>query len=328
MSVLILNADDVRRLLPMAACIEAVAEALGGLARGDAVQPLRSVLRLSNRRGFLGVMPAQLASPPVAGIKVITVVPDNHARGLDSHQGTVQLFEIETGKPLAILDASSITAVRTAAASALATRLMSHRDAGDLALLGTGVQALSHLEAMAAVRTLRRIRAWSRDEANVRRFAATAARRFGLIVEPMPSARAAVEGADLVCTVTAAREPIVEGAWLAAGAHVNAVGGCTPDSRELDAAAIARAYVITDRLESARNEAGNLIQARAEGAIGDNHLRGELGDVLLRRLPGRTDDQQLTLFESLGIGVEDLAAGYHVYRQARRTGAGLAVDLT
>ncbi|RMH22954.1 MAG: ornithine cyclodeaminase family protein [Acidobacteria bacterium] len=327
MSVLILSGDDVRALLPMATCIELMAGALRTLAEGEAVQPLRQALGLTNGKGLLGVMPAQLATPPVAGVKVITVMPGNHARGLDSHQGTVQLFDVDEGRPLAILDAASITEIRTAAASGLATRLLARDDAAELALLGSGVQARSHLEAMRAVRPIRRVRVWSRTLEHARRFADRAAAESGLEVVAVDSARQAVAGADVVCTLTGARRPIVEGEWLAPGCHVNAVGACTKTSRELDGAAVARARVFVDRRESAENEAGDLILARDEGAIGDDHVAGELGDLLTGRVAGRTAAEEITLFESLGIGVEDLAAGWHVYRRARDAGRGIAVSL-
>lgn len=325
--MLILTASDVRELLPMDACIDRVAEALAALSRGEVAQPLRRPFALTNGKGVFGVMPAQLGTPAIAGLKAICIMPGNHALGLDSHMGTVLLFEIEQGRPLAVLDAATITAIRTAAASGLATRLMARDDAGDLALIGAGVQAHSHLDAMRAVRSLRRVRVWSRTPAHARAFADEASQRTGLEVEPMASARLAVAGADLICTVSAAAEPVVEGAWLAPGAHINAVGACTATTRELDGRAVACARVITDCRESAEHEAGNLILARHEGAIADDHLRGELGEVVLGGLTGRTAADEITLFQSLGVGVEDLAAGYHVYCQARALGRGVDVDL-
>lgn len=325
MKVLILSGDDVRDLLPMADCIDAVADALTTLARGDAVQPLRSILRYPPGPGLLGVMPAQLGTPAVAGVKTISITPGGH--GEDSHPGTVQLFDVETGRLLAILDASSITAIRTAAASALATRVLARRDASDLAILGTGTQAHSHLDAMATVRTLKRVRVWGRTPGNVARFVAQASAETNLPIEASASVREALDGADLVCTVTAAREPIVRGDWLADGCHVNAVGACTADTRELDGTAMARARVFTDRRESAEHEAGNLILAARDGAIAADHLTGELGDVLSGTVAGRTEKDQITLYQSLGIGVEDLAAGHLVYTRALAAGRGVEVTL-
>lgn len=321
-SILVLSGDDVRALLAMADCIEAVEAALRVLGRGEAVQPLRAIVRLADGNGFLGVMPAQLGTPAVAGVKVITVFPGNHARGLDSHQGIVVLFATDDGRTLAVVDAASITAIRTAAASAVATRALARAEASTLAIFGTGVQAVSHLDAMRAVRPVRRVRIWGRDAAKAARFAAGQASRTGLEITAHADGRDAVAGADIVCTVTAARDPVLFGGWLAAGCHVNAVGACTPHGREVDGALVARARVYTDRRESAEREAGDLILAEAEGAISAGHLVGELGELLLGRIPGRTGERDVTLFESLGIGIFDLAAGHLAWQRAQQAGRG------
>ncbi len=317
--MLILGREEVERLLPMGECIEVMAEALATLARGEALQPLRQAHWLPDRRGLLGVMPGALLDGEdgaVLGIKVITVFPGNHARGEESHLGSVLLFEAEMGKPLAILDAAGITEIRTAAVSALATRLLAREDAGDLALLGSGVQARSHLAALREVRPLRRVRVWSRHPESARRFAAEESARHGLPVEAVATARDAVEGADLVCTVTSAREPVLEGAWLAPGAHINAAGACTPMARELDTEAMLRARLFVDRREAALAEAGDLLIPLREGRLGEDHIAGELGDLLLGRIPGRRSPDEITLFESLGLAVEDVAAARHVWRKA------------
>lgn len=317
MSLLFLNRADVEALLPMAECIEVVEEALRSLARGEAVQPLRSALWMPDHHGLLGVMPGMLGSlggddpnDPIAGVKVITVMPGNHAHGEESHQGLVLLFEQERGRPLAVLDATAITAIRTAAASAVATRALAREDAGDLAILGSGTQARTHLEAMRAVRTLRRVRVWSRNPESARRFAEDEE------VETAASAREAVQGADLICTVTASTEPVLYGDWISPGAHINAIGACTPKARELDAAAVARSRLFVDRRESALAEAGDFLLAREERAVTDAHVLGELGEVLEGRVPSRQSAQEITLFKSLGIAVEDLAAARHIYRKA------------
>ncbi len=321
--MLILSREEVERLLPMGECIEVMAEALSALARGEALQPLRQAHWLPDRRGLLGVMPGALwdgDGGAVLGIKVITVFPGNHERGEESHLGSVLLFEGEMGKPLASLDAAAVTEIRTAAVSALATRLLAREDAGDLALLGSGVQARSHLAAMREVRSLRRVRVWSRHPESARRFAAEESARpsgDGLPIEAVTTAREAVEGADLICTVTSAREPVLEGAWLAPGAHINAAGACTAAARELDTEAVRRARVFVDRRESALAEAGDLLIPMRAGEVEEDHIAGELGDVLLGRIPGRQSPEEVTLFESLGLAVEDLAVARFVWR--RRT---------
>jgi alanine dehydrogenase len=327
MNVLVLSHTDVTRLLSMPACIEVMAGALRATSSGGAVLPLRSVVWMPDRTGMIGLMPGFLdQGEPGArslGLKVVSIFPGNHAAGHDSHQGVVMLFDTRYGYPLAIMDASSITAIRTAACSGVATRALARDDAGDLALLGSGVQARTHLDAMRAVRTLRRVRVWSRTPANARRFAAESP----VPVEVMPTARAAVDGADLICTTTAAREPVLEGAWLAPGAHVNAVGACFAATRELDTAAVARARLVVDRTESTLNESGDFLFARRDGAIGDDHILGELGDLLLGRFTARRSADDVTLFKSLGVAIEDLAAAHHLYTQALAQSAGVSVPL-
>jgi alanine dehydrogenase len=327
MPVKIVTAEQMPELLPMAQCIDCMDETLRVLARGDAVLPLRTMTWLPDRSGLLGLMPACLGRPEVMGLKVVTVMPGNHGTEYESHQGAVMIFETRHGSPLAILDASSITAIRTAAVSGAATRALARDDASDLAILGSGVQAKSHLDAMRAVRRLGRVRVWSRNADNARAFAERESSRHGIAIEPVGSARAAVEGADLVCTTTAAREPVLEGAWLKPGAHINAVGACFKDSRELDTAAVARSRLIVDRRESALNEAGDFLIGKREGAFGDEHIVGELGDVLAGKVAGRRSRDEITLFESLGIAVEDLAAAHLAYRNALATGKGLDVEL-
>jgi ornithine cyclodeaminase len=297
------------------------------LSQGGAQQPLRSGLRLPGGKGIFGIMPAQLDTPAALGLKAIGVFPGNEGTPLDSHQGLVLLFDPDTGAPIAVLDASSITAIRTAAVSAVATRALARADAGDLALLGSSVQARTHLEAMRAVRTLRRVRAFSPNPERLAHFVRWAKQRFGVEVEPSRSSREAVLGADLVCTVTAASLPVVDGDWLAEGVHLNVVGSSIPTARELDTLAVTRGRLIVDRVESARNEAGDFLIPRQEGAISDDHILGELGDVLLGNVVGRTGPADVTIFKSLGLAVEDLAAAHHVLRKAEARGVGFTADL-
>jgi ornithine cyclodeaminase len=328
MNVRFLSGADVRRLLPMAECIDIMAEALATLQRGDAVLPLRSAVWLPDRSGLLGLMPAYLGGARSGlGLKAVSIMPGNHATGRDSHQGLVLLFESRFGSPVAILDASSITEIRTAAVSGLATRILAREDASALAILGSGVQARSHLAAMMAVRTFERVRVWSRSEEHALRFARVEGERWGRPVEVRRSAEDAVRGAHVICTTTAAREPVLAGAWLAPGAHVNAVGACFAGARELDTAAVARARVFVDRLESARAEAGDLLIPMAEGAIGESHVAGELGDLLLGRVEGRRTADEITLFESLGIAVEDVAVARYLFDKAEAAGAGGTLDV-
>ncbi len=322
MKVLFVNDPGVHELLPMKDCIPLMREALSSLARGDVVLPLRSMVRLPDGTGLLGLMPGWLGTPQSFGLKVVSVMPGNHGTAYDSHQGVVMLFGVVHGEPLAILDATAITAIRTAAASAAATDALARDDAGDLALLGSGTQARSHLAAMRAVRPLRRVRVWSRTHVNAERFAAEEGVHSGIPIEVATSAAEAVRGADLVCTTTSASTPVLEGAWLAPGAHVNAVGSCFASSRELDTEAVRRARFFTDCRDSCVNEAGDFRLARAAGAIEDSHLLGEIGEVFTGKVAGRTAPDDITIYESLGIAIEDLAAAHFIHRRAVETGAG------
>jgi ornithine cyclodeaminase len=328
--VLIVSQAEVAALLPMAACMDAMADVLQALSRGDALLPLRQVLHLSGGRGAFAVMPAVLGQDgqdTALAVKAITVVPGNHGTAYDSHQGAVLLFEGGHGSLQAILDASALTAIRTAAVSGVATRALARDDAGDLAILGTGVQAGTHLQAMLVARRLRRVRVWSRNREHARAFAERAQRRHGIPVQAAETARDAVAGADLVCTVTSSREPVVEAGWIAAGAHVNAVGASVASARELDSATVARSRLFVDRRESAQAEAGDFLIPRAEGLIADDHIRAELGEVLLGRRPGRLSPEDVTVFKSLGLAVEDLAAARLVHARAQAAGAGTWVEL-
>jgi len=302
MSLLVLSEHDVERLLTMDGCIEAMADVLASLARGELFQPLRFVVRPPDAGGLMGFMPAHRGGPNgTFSLKEIVVVPDNPARGLDAHQGAVLLHDGETGELRALLNASPITAIRTAAVSAVATRALARPGSRVVAILGTGVQGKAHAAAMRAVL----------DEPEIR-----------LVGRDVAEAEEAVRGADVVCTCTTSREPVLELEWLRPGAHVNAVGSSVPTSRELDEPTMRAATLFVDRRESALNESGELLQA----GLGEERIAAELGEVLTGAHPGRTRDDELTIFKSLGLGVEDLAAAELVVRRAREQGAGAEVE--
>src|SRR5438270_7146384 len=249
--LVVLNQRDVARLLPMDECIEVMARALATVARGDAILPLRPMIRLPDSPNIFALLPAYLGDPRSLGVKVLTVFPVNHGTGIDAHQGAVLLFEAEHGRLVAILDATTVTASRTAAVSAVATRLLARENADDLAILGAGTQGRTHIEAMTVVRPIRRVRIWSRTTDHARALAQFARERFGLHAEVCPTSASAVEDASIVCTTTASPTPVLEGSWLAPGTHVNAVGACMPMTRELDTEAVRRARLYVDRRESA-----------------------------------------------------------------------------
>ena len=327
MEVLVVSQREVPALLPMAECMDAMAQALAALARGEAIMPLRTVVWMPDRTGAMASMPSIIPSERTMAIKVITVFPGNLGTEFDSHQGAVLLFESEQGRLLAVIDATEITAIRTAAVSGVATRLLAKADAGDLAILGSGTQARTHLEAMALVRPLRRVRVWSRNRDHAEGFADEGRRRHGIVVEVAGSAREAVEEADVVCTTTSSPLPILQGQWLAPGCHVNAIGAVGPVNRELDTDAIVRARLFVDRRESAVNEAGEFVQSRDEGAIGEDHIAGELGELVAGEVDGRRSDDEITVFRGVGLAVEDLAAARTIHARAVATGSGTRVEL-
>jgi len=331
MRVLVLSHREVVAALPPRACAEAMAAVLTARARGETYLPLRSIMAAPGAAGFMGLMPswrgAQQDSGAVFALKAICVIPGNPARGLDAHQGTVTLFDGETGVPTAILDASAVTAIRTAAVSAVATGLLARAGARTLAILGAGVQGRAHLEALAPVRDFEQVRVYAPTRAHAQALADEAG-LTSAAVSVAASAEDAVRGADVVVAATNAREPVLAHAWLKPGAHVNAVGASTPRAREIDTATVAASALFCDSRESLRNEAGEFQLAIREGAItGEAHVRAELGEVLAGSAPGRRDDAELTLFRSLGIAVEDLAAAETAVAAARAQGLGTEVEL-
>ncbi len=331
MRVLVLSHDDVLAALPPVQCAEAMAAVLAAHARGEAFMPLRSVMMPPGAEGFMGLMPGWRQAGEGAkasfGLKAICLMPGNPARGLDAHQGIVTLFDGDIGVPTAILDASAITEVRTAAVTAVATRLLAREDSRVLAILGAGVQAKAHLDSLLGVREFDSIRVYAPTEAHARRLVARAP-AGGPTVTVSASAEDAVRGADVVVTSTSSREPVLRREWLAPGTHVNAVGASTLSAREIDVETVAASALFCDSRESLRNEAGEYRLALEQGLIsGEDHVRGELGEVLAGTRPGRRDPTELTLFRSLGLAVEDLAAAEHAVASARRMGLGAEVEL-
>lgn len=302
-------------------------EALIKLASGEVHQPLRTIVRPPNAAGVMGLMPSYVGGDDAAyGLKTVCVFPGNPAKGKDAHQGAVLLFSAETGELLALMNASAITAIRTAAVSGVATDLLAREDASDLAIIGAGVQARTHLKAMAEVRPIKRCRVASRSIEHAGQLAKEMSGNVPFAIEPVDSVAKALDGADLVATVTNSKEPVVQREWISAGVHLNVVGSSTPLAREVDTATIAESALFVDRRESTLNEAGDYLFAMRESAIGPEHIRAELGEVLTGQKPGRTSPEEITLFKSLGLAVEDLAAANYLYRQAQEANAGTWID--
>jgi len=331
MRVLVLSHRDVLAALTPEACATAMAAVLAEHARGETYMPLRSVMVPPGAAGFMGLMPGwrrqQQGAAAAFAVKAVCIMPGNPARGLDAHQGLVTLFDGESGVPTAILDAAAITQIRTAAVTAVATSTLARRDARTLAILGAGTQARAHLRALTGTRGFEQVRIYAPTEAHARAVAGQAGGASGT-VRVAPSAEEAVRDADVVVTATSSREPVLRRDWLAPGAHVNAVGASSPQARELDTATVAASALFCDSRESLRNEAGEFRLAIREGLIaGDEHVRAELGEVLAGTAAGRRDAGELTLFRSLGLAIEDLAAAESAVAAARAHGLGTEAEL-
>jgi ornithine cyclodeaminase/alanine dehydrogenase-like protein (mu-crystallin family) len=322
MELRIIGAEQVIELLPMRECIEVIEHAMQRASEGDAIMPLRNAISLP-QGGKFGWMPGYLGDPSVCGSKLVGVFEGNFDLGMHSHNGVVVLFETEYGRPFAIVDAAEITAIRTAAASAMATRLLARPESTCLAILGYGAQARQHLEAMLCVRDFTQVRVWGRDPIKARAFCAEHANRYEIPIEAKESARAASEGADVICTVTGSPTPILHGEWIVPGQHINAVGTSFPGIRELDGPAVARSRLFVDLRESALAQAGEFQMARDEGLIDDDHILGEIGEISLGQVEGRLTAEDVTLYKSLGLVVQDLAAAHHVYKKAVTRGVGV-----
>ena len=326
MEIRVLRGAEVRQLLPMAECIELMHRTMIAVSERRVVLPLRSVMVMPGGLGMLGNMPGYLADPECFGVKLVSLIPRNQPPQYSSHLGLVLLFEAEHGCPVALLDAAAITALRTAAASGLATRLLARADAGDLALLGAGEQAQSHLEAMLAVRTLRRVRVWARERDKAAAFARAEGARHGIVIETASTVAEAVTGADLICTVTKAREPILVGEQLAPGVHLNVVGSSIAAAAEIDTPAVVKSRFFVDCRESTVNEGGEYLRALKAGAITPEHILAEIGEVANGSKTGRRSPADVTLYKSLGIAPQDLASAHHVLGKARAAGVGQVID--
>lgn len=332
MRLLVLSDSDVHKVLGRSECADAMRTALISLQNGSAQMPLRTVVRPAGAAGLVGLMPSYLAGEDAShrgaayGLKAICITPANPAAGLDTHQGVVLLSSGQTGEPLALLNASAVTEIRTAAVSVVATELLARPDASLLAVIGAGVQARSHILALDDAMQLTEIRLAARDPARAEQLAASVRETVRAPVAVCPSARDALAGAGIVVTATNSAEPVLEASWLTPGTHINAVGACLPTVRELDTATMAGGVLFADSRESVLAEAGDYRLAAADGAVSPAHIRAELGELLTGAAQGRRSDQEITIFESLGLAIEDLAAAQRAYQQAAQTGAGNWVE--
>ena len=325
---LLLSEHDVQRVLPMPDLIRAMASALTEYSAQRVAQPVRTVLEVGPERAYFGVMPAAIDAPAAMGAKLVTVYAGNHARGLTSHLATIILLDPATGALVALLDGRYITEARTAAVSAVSVDHLARKDATRLAIIGSGVQARSHLKAIRHVRPLTDVRVWSPNTARSEAFAQAASRDTGLSVRARSSAAEAVAGADIVVLVTASPTPVISDEDIAPGTHICAVGACRPTQREMPTALVRRARLFVDSRAAALVEAGDLVIPIGEGAFAADHIVGELGSVVPGACEGRRNADEVTLFKSLGMAVEDVVAATLAVERAEAAGLGTRFALS
>jgi ornithine cyclodeaminase/alanine dehydrogenase-like protein (mu-crystallin family) len=325
--LLVIDGATVEALVSLDKALELAEAAFRKTSSGVAHQDIRRTLDLPGEAGTcLSVMYASLADRMHFGAKVLSVFPQNFEHGLPSHQGGVLLFEKEMGRPVALINGSAITALRTPAATAVATRTLSRADSCELAILGYGEQAERHIAAISLVRPISRIRVWGRDPRKARIFADTQSGR-GFPTEPMPTARDAVEGADIVCTVTSARHPVLQGEWLTSGTHINAVGASVASLQEIDLGCVTRSQIWVDSMPMAMTAASDLMEPLSNGTIDRSQIVGEIGAVLNGQVAGRSSQSEITLYRSLGVPSQDIELANFIYQNAKDLGLGVEVSL-
>ena len=323
----LLTEQQVHSLLPMSDLIAAMESALAKFSAREVLQPIRSVLTVGPTRAYFGLMPAYVPAPASLGAKLVTVFGDNHKKNLPSHLATILLLDPETGALLAMMDGRYITEARTAAVSAVSTRFLGRPDASTLAIIGSGVQARSHLEAYQHVRQLKEVRIWSPRPHSRQQFVDDMSPGFAVPIIAADSAEAAVRGADLIVLATSSPVPVIDDAWVSEGSHVVCVGACRPTQQEMPPQLVTRSRLYVDSRDAAIVESGDVVMNIAAGLFEASHIRGELGELVLGRVAGRTSDRDITVFKSLGMAVEDVVAADLVFRRASESGAGTELTL-
>jgi ornithine cyclodeaminase len=323
----LLNEQQVHSLLPMQDLIAAMESALAKFSAKDVLQPIRSVLVVGPTKAYYGLMPAYIPSPACMGAKIVTVFGENHKKNLPSHLATILLLDPDTGMLQAIMDGRYITEARTAAVSAVSTRFLAKADASTLAIIGSGVQARSHLEAYQHVRQLKDVRIWSPSAHSRQRFVDDMSPSVNIPIRATDTAEQAVRGADLIVLVTSSPTPVIEDAWISEGAHVVCVGACRPNQQEMPPQLVKRSRLYVDSRAAAVVESGDVVMNIAAGLFDASHIRGEIGELVLGRIDGRQTPRDITVFKSLGMAVEDVVAADLVFRRAAESGAGTELTL-
>jgi alanine dehydrogenase len=326
MKVLMVNQNEVSELLSMKDCIHVMKQAFRSLSEGKATVNPRTGLWISQEK-LLGMMPSYLADIETAGLKITTVFPENSGTRFHVHQGVTLLFETTHGCLKAIIDSAEITTIRTGAASGLATLLLARPEAGDLAILGAGVQGSCHLEAMHTVRKLHRVRVWDISPERAMKFAQRESMQYGIAIEVMATVKDAVMDADLICIATPAKKPVLLGEWVKPGTHINSVGWSGPAARELDTNLLHKSRLFVDFRDSILRDCGDILIPLQEGDICEENILGSLGDIIREKIAGRQDASQITLYKSAGVGVQDLATAHFIYEQAIEKKKGVFIEL-
>lgn len=323
----LLTEHHVHSLLPITDLIAAMESALAKFSAGDVLQPVRSVLMVGPTKAYFGLMPAYVPAPASLGAKLVTVFGENHAKGLPSHLATILLLDPDTGSLIALMDGRYITEARTAAVSAVSARFLARPNASTVAIIGSGVQARSHLEALQHVRQLEQVRIWSPRQHSRQQFVDDMSPRVPVPITACGSAEEAVRGADLIVLVTSSKTPVIMDGWVSPGAHVMCIGACRPDQREMDPNLVKRGRLFVDSRAAALVESGDVVMNIAAGLFDPSHIRGEVGELVLGRVNGRASDSDVTIFKSLGMAVEDVVAADLVFRRASESGAGTELTL-
>jgi alanine dehydrogenase len=325
--MLILSDEQVRGLVDIEDLIDVLEQAHVQFSMGKVVMPVRLVVPLTEIKGRITSMPAFLSQESALGIKIISYFQDNLKHGLPAILATISLYSTDTGKLMVLMDGVTITAIRTACASAMATKALANPETPVLGIIGAGTQARTHIRALSKVRSLERVLIWSPSGTSAQKVKEELEEEMGFEILPQSSAEAVVREADLLATVSAAGEPVLKAAWLKAGVHINAVGSHRPDLREIGSDTLVRATVVVDSRDAVYSECGDILLAIAEGAISREHIRGEIGEVLAGRKVGRTSEGEVTLYKSVGIALQDVAAAMLVYRRALERGVGTQVEM-
>jgi alanine dehydrogenase len=326
-AMLVLSEKEVQGLVDIDEMIQALEQAHMQFSTGEAVMPVRQVVPLPKIKGRITSMPAYLSEANALGMKVVTFFPENAGKDLPAILAAVHLYSSETGKLSAVMDGTYITAIRTACASAAATKALANPETPVLGILGAGVQARTHIRALPQVRKIQNIKVYSPSGSSAYRLKEELESEVKIKIEPVKTAEEAVCGADLLVTATTAKEPILNSGWLKPGMHINAVGSHRPEAREIDAATMSRVKLFVDSREAILTECGDVLLAIKEGAIAENHASVEIGEVLAARKAGRTKAEEITLYKSVGIAIQDVAAAHLVYQKARQRNIGLQVEI-